>query len=210
MPAGRRKNEDTDADVVAEDSFRKCQVTGKRLPKSDMVRFVLAPDGTVTPDIEARLPGRGLWLSSDKDVIKKAEQGPCFRRCWKKSVSVPADLERMVESLLLKRCLNLIGLAVRSGDAVTGFEKVRIWLKGKTPGLLMAAKDGADDGRSRIRALSGNAKVMAVLTARELGQATGREQAVHMVIAPGGLADKIKLDLKRLGRIREVAEKPED
>ena len=34
-----------------------------------MIRFVLGPDRQVVPDLAAKLPGRGMWLSASADVI---------------------------------------------------------------------------------------------------------------------------------------------
>ncbi|HVY14594.1 MAG TPA: DUF448 domain-containing protein, partial [Rhodopila sp.] len=35
-----------------------------------MIRFVLGPDRQVVPDLAAKLPGRGMWLSASWDVIE--------------------------------------------------------------------------------------------------------------------------------------------
>jgi len=192
------------------ESQRKCLVTGERLQKTQMLRFVIAPDGTVTPDIEEKLPGRGMWLSAIGDVVKKAERGSFFARSAKRKVILPENLTGRVEALLLKRCVSLIGLAVRSGVAVSGFEKVRIWLKSKPSGVIIQAFDGAEDGRSKIRVLARNTAVLTALTADELGQASGREHTVHMVIGPGGLAKKLKLEMTRLQNIRQLILKDDD
>jgi len=199
-----------DAKLLNLESERKCLVTGERLQKTHMLRFVIAPDGTVTPDIDEKLPGRGMWLSALGDVVKKAERGPFFARSAKRKVILPENLADRVEMLLLKRCVSLIGLAVRSGVAVSGFEKVRIWLKSKPSGVIIAASDGAEDGRSKIRALARNVAVLTALTAVELGQASGREHTVHMVIGPGGLAKKLKLEMTRLQNIRTPMLKDDD
>ena len=45
-------------------------VTRERLPKERMIRFVVGPDRTLVPDLAARLPGRGMWLSASRDVIE--------------------------------------------------------------------------------------------------------------------------------------------
>ena len=37
-----------------------------------MVRFVVGPDGTVVPDIAEKLPGRGLWLTAERDIVSRA------------------------------------------------------------------------------------------------------------------------------------------
>ena len=38
---------------------RFCAATGAVTPVDDMIRFVIAPDGAVVPDLKRRLPGRG-------------------------------------------------------------------------------------------------------------------------------------------------------
>ncbi|MGL1180861.1 hypothetical protein ACSTLD_24360, partial [Vibrio parahaemolyticus] len=70
-----------------------------------------------------------------------------FSRAARRSVTVPTDLAETVEALLERRCLNLIGLARRAGQAVAGFEKVREALQHGRVALLLAAADGAADGR---------------------------------------------------------------
>jgi uncharacterized protein len=35
-----------------------------------MIRFVLGPDRQIVPDLAAKLPGRGMWLSASLDVVE--------------------------------------------------------------------------------------------------------------------------------------------
>ena len=53
---------------VAEDEergpIRTCIVTRVERPPEEMIRFVLAPHGTVTPDLKRKLPGRGVWITA--------------------------------------------------------------------------------------------------------------------------------------------------
>ena len=51
---------------------RRCFVTFKRRPKEELVRFVLAPDNCVVPDLTECLPGRGFWLSSSREIVNTA------------------------------------------------------------------------------------------------------------------------------------------
>ncbi|HCK84142.1 MAG TPA: DNA-binding protein, partial [Hyphomonadaceae bacterium] len=41
---------------------RRCIVSQESLPEAQLIRFALAPDGAVTPDVAAKLPGRGAWV----------------------------------------------------------------------------------------------------------------------------------------------------
>src|SRR6201994_1370080 len=50
--------------------LRRCIVTRERLPKERMIRFVVGPDRQLVPDLAARLPGRGIWLSACRDVLE--------------------------------------------------------------------------------------------------------------------------------------------
>src|SRR3546814_1574277 len=93
-------------------------------------------------------------------------------------------------------------MARRAGQEVAGFEKVRAWLKGGRAGVLLEAADGAPEGRAKLRALVPQVPVVDLLRAAELGAAFGREQAVHVVLAPGGLATKLNEEAARLAGFR--------
>jgi len=45
-----------------------------------LLRFVVGPDGAIVPDIEARLPGRGLWLTPRRDIVERALTKRIFAR----------------------------------------------------------------------------------------------------------------------------------
>ena len=54
------------------ENLRTCIASGRQQPKFDMVRFVIGPDHRPVPDLEEKLPGRGLWLSAERHVIHTA------------------------------------------------------------------------------------------------------------------------------------------
>jgi hypothetical protein len=82
-------------------------------------------------------------------------------------------------------------LARRAGQALSGFAKVEEWLRsGKPAGVLLAAIDGADDGRKKVRAWTEEVPVIVALNADELGLVFSRDRVVHVIVAPGRLAKK--------------------
>ncbi|MCP5366316.1 MAG: RNA-binding protein [Hyphomicrobiales bacterium] len=184
---------------------RRCLVEGRSRPCAAMVRFVVGPDQEVVPDVEGRLPGRGLWLSAARDVVNTACARNLFARAARSRVRVPEGMADRVEALLAARCLSLIGLARRAGGAVAGFEKVRLWLRDNRPAVLLAASDGAADGRAKIAALAPGAPVLDLFGADELGRALGRERVVHAALAPGRLADRLMAEADRLAGFRRPA-----
>src|SRR3984885_4867341 len=134
--------------------IRRCIVTGERLAKERMVRCAVDPEGVIVPDVAAALPGRGLWLTARRDIVALAIKKRAFDRAAKRPVKVPADLADRIEALLAQRCRDGIGLARRSGHAVAGFEKVAHALRAGGVGLLLAASDGAENGRQKVAALA--------------------------------------------------------
>jgi uncharacterized protein len=156
----------------------------------------------VVPDVAARLPGRGLWLTPTRDIVGIAATKRFFARAARAQVVAPKDLAERVERLLARRCVDLVGLARRAGLAVGGFEKVREQLRKGRVGLLVEAADAAGDGKAKLRGLAGSVPVMEVLTAEELGAAFGRDRLVHVAVAPGRLAAQLVGEAARLAGFR--------
>lgn len=197
--------------VAADDSgpYRRCIVTRESKPTTALVRFVASPDGLIVPDLTESLPGRGIWVTADRESVEAAMAKKLFARATRRQVTVPAGLADQVAAQLLRRCLDLIGLARRGGGAVAGFEKVRAFLSKRTAGLLLAAADGAEDGRGKIERLGGGLPVARALRRQELGQAFGRDQAVHAVVASGKIADQLEVASRRLSGFRQQSAEEE-
>jgi predicted RNA-binding protein YlxR (DUF448 family) len=182
---------------------RRCVLTGARLAKEAMIRFVVGPDGTAVPDLAARLPGRGMWLSAQGSVLEDRRLGQAFARAAKARVTVPDDLRPRVVAGLERRVAELLGLARRAGQAVAGFVAARDWVASGRAGLVVEARDGAPDGRRKL--LSGTSvPVVAPLTAAELGAVFARDHVVHVAVAPGRLARAIMTEAARLAGVRRA------
>ena len=50
---------------------RQCAVTRERLAPDALIRFVRSPDGVVVPDVFGKLPGRGAWVTADRQTLAK-------------------------------------------------------------------------------------------------------------------------------------------
>jgi uncharacterized protein len=183
---------------------RRCIVTGSVLPKEKLIRCVVGPDDIVVPDVDAKLPGRGLWLSASRDVVNTACAKNAFSRAARKNVKPMEGLTDRIEALLVQRCLSLIGLMRRTNSVIFGFEKTRNWLKSGTCTVVLAARDGADDGRNKIKSLARDLPLIELFDAAELGSALGRDHVVHMGFAKGQLTQRFQVEAMRLQGFREV------
>lgn len=176
--------------------LRRCIMTRESLPKERMLRFVLGPGREIVPDLAGRLPGRGMWLSARGDVLERALSRGAFMRAARGPVTLPSDLRARIEDGLRARIRDLLGLARRAGQAVSGWQAGREWLHAGRAGLLVQAVDGSLAERARFGGR--DLPVVASLTAAELGGVFGRDHAVHVVVAPGRLAEAIRVEAERL------------
>ncbi len=153
-----------DEDALPEDEpergpLRRCVITREQGERERMLRFVIGPERRVVPDLAARLPGRGIWLSARADVVENAKLRGAFARAARGPVIVPADLLALLQAGLAGRVGDFVGFARRAGEAVAGFTKAREWLVSGRAVLVLEASDGSVDERARL--LSGVAWTMA-------------------------------------------------
>lgn len=191
-------------DATEKGPLRRCIATRESGPKEGMVRFVLDPDRRVVPDLEGRLPGRGMWLSAGADVLERAVKRGAFARAARCTVHVPPDLRARIEDGLTRRIRDLVGFARRGGQAVCGREAVLEKLRAGRVGLLVEAADGSPAERAKLVGGRG-VPVVSPLPAETLGAVFGRDHAVHVAVAPGRLADAIAAEAGRLAGFRKPA-----
>ena len=164
-------------------------MSGEALPKSVLLRFVVSPDGVLVADLEWSLPGRGMWVRPG--LLREAIARCLFSQAYGGAVRVPEGFLDGLERLLRARAMNCLGLARRAGQAVTGFDQVRDVLSQGRGGSVVAARDGALGGRNKIRRAAARVPVVEVFDGTELSAAMGKENVVHVVVAPGKFAQQI-------------------
>lgn len=206
----------------ARDPERRCIVAMERRPQGEMIRFVLSPDGQVTPDLAAKLPGRGAWVTASREAIDIAVKKGAFARAFKRQVKAGPDLSAQVEQLLVKRILDQLGMVKRAGNLILGFEQVREEVRKAAPAFVIEASDGSEDQRGKVLALvrglhtpepdetgkmAGNLELPPVIgcfSGDELGMALGRERVIHACVKYGRIAHAWSGELDRLSGFRRV------
>lgn len=181
---------------------RRCIVTGDVQPKAGLVRFVVSPEGQVFPDLAEKLPGRGIWVTADREVIAKAVKKGLFSRAAKAQVTATDNLPDLVEAGLAKRVVDHISLARKAGRAVAGFEKVKGWLAEGKAKVLLQASDGSERGKGKLWTPEGG-RWFGCLTASELGLAFGRDSVIHGALGAGGLSNRVVEEAAKLSGLRK-------
>ncbi|MEX1147890.1 MAG: RNA-binding protein [Sphingomonadales bacterium] len=194
-------------------SERTCIVRGAAAGPEGLFRFVVDPEGRIVPDIAAKLPGRGYWVTAQRDVVDQAVRTRRFERAVARArkgtdgppVRVDPGLGQWVEDLLVRRCLEYLGLACRAGQVVTGFEKVRAFAAATRTGagtgvILVEAADGSDDGLRKIRQGLTPRALVRRFSREQLSLALGRENVVHAAVGVGGIGSRFLDMAERLAR----------
>ncbi|GAA0381856.1 RNA-binding protein [Brevundimonas terrae] len=194
------------------DRERQDLVSRQVLDESRLIRFVAGPDSAVYPDLARKLPGRGLWVAADRASIDAAVKKNMFARAAKAPLKPAAELSDMVEKLLVKRCLDQLGLARREGVLISGFEKSAAAIRGGKAAWMLEASDGSADGRNKLIALARHVspapKICGAFSVDDLSLALGLENAIHAVLLKGGRADRWTHEVERLAGFRALS--PQD
>ena len=204
--APRRVRKDADAAV----KLRRCVVAQATRPRAALLRLVMSPEGVLTPDVAGRLPGRGIWVTPARAVIAEGIQRKAFQKAFRGAVKVPEGFPDLIESLLLQRLLDTIGLARRAGDAVAGAVKAEEWLASAKVGMVILASDAGADARRRWQSLPDSIERIMVLTGDEIGRAFGRDRAAQVVVKKSPLRQRLIDDAGRLAGLRIAGAAPDD
>lgn len=192
---------------------RKCAATGKVEDTAKMIRFVLSPDGVVTPDIMGKLPGRGVWVTAHREHMSKAIKMGAFSRGFKTKTKVDECLTELTEHLLSRRLLGLLAMARKSGHIAIGYDQVKSAAGSGKIAWRIEAREGAADGRGKIRTLAKAValeldmpvpKVIGCFTGQELAHALGRDTVIHVSLPPGKLAKAFTADAVRYRGFRQL------
>lgn len=214
MAQTRQTRRILDPDSLAADGVqRMCAVTRVEASPDTLIRFVRSPTGELTPDLEHRLPGRGVWVDCARKTLEKAVKTKAFARGLHAAVVVPDDLADRLDGMLARRASDALALANKAGAVISGFQQVDAALEKDGVGVLLHGSDAAEDGRGKLdrkfraiqREKGANAAIIDNLTSAEMSLAIGRPSVVHAALIPGGLAKRFLREAERIARFRSTS-----
>lgn len=178
-----------------------CIVTQENLPHTSMIRFVIDPGNNVFPDLAEKLPGEGYWVTAKRETLKKAIWRNSFTTAARTPVNAPKELLEQIEIGLLRQSLETLGLARKAGLLIQGFAKVEEVLRDSPESVYVVASDAKENGREKLEKLA-SGPVLDIWTSSQLSAALGEDNAVHVVLTPGGLTEKLLIIAQKLKDIR--------
>jgi predicted RNA-binding protein YlxR (DUF448 family) len=185
---------------------RTCILTRRKGTKEQLIRLALGPDGQIAPDVRARAPGRGAWISVARPELDQANAKGKLRaalqRAFKsKDVTVPADLGERTAAALRQHALDRLGMEARASNLVTGGDRIEQAARAGKVHMLIHAAD-AGDGRRRLdqawRVGGGEDQGLVFPEPRTiLSMALGRENVVHVALINPAAASRVRNALAR-------------
>lgn len=191
---------------------RTCIVSREAKEPDQLIRFVISPEGELVPDLRARLPGRGCWVSNSQTAVAEAVKKGSFARSLKQAVRVPPDMAEMVANLLTESARQSLAMANKAGLVTAGFTKVEALVDRGRIRVLVTASDAGADGRERLARKANTLRergleiaTVALFPSSELDLALGRENAIHAAIQAGEACDAFLLKAQRAMTYRNLA-----
>jgi uncharacterized protein len=169
---------------------RLCLATREVKPVEEMMRFVVAPDGAIVPDLAGKLPGRGAWVTATRTALDAAIRSKAFGRAFHGKGTIAPELSDLVERLLERAALESLSLVNKAGQVVNGFTRVEAALASGSVIALVHAREAAADGIAKLDGVAaraesaGNAAPARVraLSGEQLDLALGRSNVVHAAL----------------------------
>jgi hypothetical protein len=191
----------------ARERERFCVATRTVQPVSDLIRFVVGPDGEAIPDIKSKLPGRGVWVTATREALEEAIKRKAFARGFKRDVRTPADLAARTERLLEQAVIDALAMAHKAGLVAAGFGRAATALEREDVVALLHAAEASPDGVRKLDAAvrqgrSQRLPVIEFLTSAQLDLALGRPNVVHAALLAGSASDTLLSRSRRLERFR--------
>jgi predicted RNA-binding protein YlxR (DUF448 family) len=186
---------------------RLCLASGEVKPIEEMIRYVVAPDGAIVPDLSKKLPGRGAWVLATEAALKTAIEKKAFARAFRGKGKAGAELPLLVERLLTRAALDSLSLANKAGQVIAGFEKVKERLTGNRVLALLHASEAGEDGRAKINAAAKASfeapQEIRLFSGEQLDLALGRSNVVHAALLDHAVCRAFLANCLRCQRWRE-------
>ncbi len=175
-------------------------------PQASLVRYVLSPQQQLLVDYRQKLPGRGVYTCCDIDCIVKAVERKQLQRGLKvDQLQVGSDqIVLVIIETLLQRIENLLGMARKSGQAVSGSQAILNGLKRNESFALVLLSDDASTGiadKVLSAAKSQRVEVFQMFSKGRIGEILGKGERSVAALQAGKLANAIKLEVQRYRRM---------
>jgi hypothetical protein len=181
--------------------MRSCVACRHTTEKRSLLRFVAAPDGTVVPDLQQKLPGRGAYTCLKASCLAQAVKR---RQLFRALDCAPGETDAagllgLIKEKFQERIASYISLANKGGKVVSGSDQVQEQLKKGGVGLLFVASNISPEIGAKFGALVRihGAQVSNLFDKERLGALIGKELRSVLAVLESGFIDPMTLEMER-------------
>lgn len=190
--------------MARSEPLRTCLGCREEKAKDELLRYVLDPEGSVVPDLLAKLPGRGSYTCFSRACIEKAAVRKQFARSFRGEVkgSTASELVAQIISRLEERIASYLALANKAGKIVSGSDMVmEAMRKGKKIGLAIIAGDVSADIGEKIAGVAAREGIpcFRILDKDRIGGLLGKGLRSVVAVEAGGFVLPLVKELQRYG-----------
>jgi uncharacterized protein len=187
--------------MSGKDPQRSCIACRNSRDKKELLRFVLAPDRTLVPDLLSKLPGRGAYTCLSRECLRSAAQKGQFARAFKGEVRFDGS-DQLIAQLIARleeRIGSYLALANKAGKVVSGSDLVMESIRKRKSGFVFIAIDISKDIGSKVKEIADRFAVpqAAVFDKDRLGAFIGKGLRSVVSIEHGGFVDKIAMEVAK-------------
>ena len=166
---------------------------------NQMIRFIISDNNFLIPDLYNNFKGKEFFVKSTKEELKIFSENinEKYTKLFNKN-----NIVEVIENIILKHIIGIIGLARKAKKVVIGFDEIKIQLKKNKIYLLLQAEGFSKKREKQINLPVYQKCKLNCLTKEELGIAFGKKNISNVGFLKSSFINPLVSDTYLLQSLR--------
>ena len=166
---------------------------------NQMIRFIISDNNFLIPDLYNNFKGKEFFVKSTKEelIIFSENINERYTKLFNKN-----NIVEVIENIILKHIIGIIGLARKAKKVVIGFDEIKIQLKKNKIYLLLQAESFSQKREKQINLPVYQKCKLNCLTKEELGIAFGKKNIANVGFLKSSFINPLVSDTYLLQSLR--------
>ena len=166
---------------------------------NQMIRFIISDNNFLIPDLYNNFKGKEFFVKSTKEelIIFSENINEKYTKLFNKN-----NIVEVIENIILKHIIGIIGLARKAKKVVIGFDEIKIQLKKNKIYLLLQAESFSKKREKQINLPVYQKCKLNCLTKEELGIAFGKKNIANVGFLKSSFINPLVSDTYLLQSLR--------
>ena len=166
---------------------------------NQMIRFIISDNNFLMPDLYNNFKGEEFFVKSTKEELKIFSENinEKYTKLFNKN-----NIVEVIENIILKHIIGIIGLARKAKKVVIGFDEIKIQLKKNKIYLLLQAEGFSKKREKQINLPVYQKCKLNCLTKEELGIAFGKKNISNVGFLKSSFINPLVSDTYLLQSLR--------